>query len=422
MATGQQNLSNRFKVSGGFEAIRQEFPVLYTMIRGKPLVYLDNAATTQKPWAVINRMREFETREYATIHRGVYRLSERATENYEEVRRKTASFINAASSDEIVFTSGTTMGINLVAGSWGRKFIGKGDEILISHLEHHANIVPWQMLAEEKGAVLQVIPVDDNGDLILDEFEKLLNPKTKIVAVTHVSNAIGTINPVKDICRKARSIGAVTLVDGAQSAAHMKIDVQDIGCDFFVLSSHKMYGPTGLGILYGRKEILDQTPPFLAGGDMIEQVSFKKTTFAKPPYRFEAGTPPISQVVGFGAAIDFLEGVGMDAIELHEKTLIDYAVALISKIEGVRILGNPKDRSALVSLDIKDIHPHDAASILDSKGIAVRAGHHCAQPALERFGVNATTRASFAFYNTLEEVELLTEGLIELMELFTERE
>ena len=277
------------------------------------------------------------------------------------------------------------------------------------------------MLAEEKGAVLRVIPVDDNGDLILDEFEKLLGPKTKIVAVTHVSNAIGTINPVKEICRKARSISAVTLVDGAQAAAHMKIDVQDIGCDFYVFSAHKMYGPTGLGILYGRKEILDQTPPFLTGGDMIEQVSFNKSTFAKPPHRFEAGTPPISQVVGFGASIDFLDGIGMDAIELHEKTLLDYAVALISKIEGVKILGNPKDRGALVSFDIQDIHPHDVASILDSKAIAVRAGHHCAQPALERFGVNATTRASFSFYNTLEEVELLTQGLMDLIQLFGER-
>jgi cysteine desulfurase/selenocysteine lyase len=400
--------------------IRAEFPVLYTMVRGKPLAYLDNAATTQKPWAVINRMREFETREYATIHRGVYRLSERATEGFEDVRRKTALFINAQSSDEIVFTSGATMGINLVAGSWGRKYIGAGDEILISHLEHHANIVPWQILAEEKGAIIKVIPVNDDGDLILEEYYKLLSPKTKIVAVTHVANSIGTINPVKEICAKAKAAGAVTLVDGAQAAPHMKIDIQDIGCDFYLFSAHKMYGPTGLGILFGRREILNQTPPFLSGGDMIEQVTFKKTTFAKPPHRFEAGTPPISQVIGFGATLDFLNNIGMNTIEIHEGTIMEYATKLISNIEGVRILGAPKKKAALISFTLSNAHPHDVATILDSKGIAVRAGHHCAQPALDRFGVSATTRASFSFYNTLEEVERLVEGIVDTIELFGE--
>jgi len=401
-----------------FAKIRDQFPVLASTVRGKPLAYLDNAATTQKPWAVIDRMREFDSREYATVRRGAYRFAEQATEEFEKVRGKVALFLGAGSAKEIVFTSGATMGVNLVAGSWGRKFIGQGDEIILSNLEHHANILPWQMLAQEKGAVIKVIPVNDAGELDMEEFDRLLTDRTRLVAVTHVANSIGTINPVRTICAKARAAGAVTLVDGAQAAPHMKIDVRQIGCDFYVLSAHKMYAPSGLGVLYGRKEVLEQTPPFLTGGDMIERVTFEKSTFAPPPHRFEAGTPATTQVIGLGAAIDYLDSVGMEHIERQEKKLLDYATELVSRIESVDIVGNARDKAAIISFTLADAHPHDVATILDSEGIAVRAGHHCAQPTMDRFCVPATTRASFSFYNTFEEVERLAEGIKQATELF----
>ncbi|MDH4184855.1 MAG: cysteine desulfurase [Nitrospinota bacterium] len=414
-----ENKINR-QLSDEQARVRAEFPVLGAHSRGKPLAYLDNAATTQKPMAVIERMRQFDASEYATVRRGVYQLSERATAMAEDVRRKVALFIKASSPNEIIFTSGATMAINLVAGSWGRKFIGPGDEIILSQLEHHANIVPWQMLAEEKGAVIKVIPVDDAGELILEEYEKLFTSRTRLVAVTHVANSIGTINPVKRICGMARDAGAVTLVDGSQAAPHMAVDVGEIGCDFYLFSSHKMYGPSGLGILYGRMEVLKKTPPFLTGGDMIEQVTFEKTTFAPPPHRFEAGTPPITQIIGFGATIDFLNQVGMRFIESHEKQLLDYATRLIMNIKGVSILGAAREKAALISFVHPLAHPHDVATILDSEGIAVRAGHHCAQPTMDRFKVPATTRASFSFYNTFEEAERLAEGIQHVVELFGE--
>jgi len=404
----------------GFSEIRDQFPVLASTVRGKPLAYLDNAATTQKPWAVIDRMRLFDSSEYATVRRGAYRFAEKATEEFENVRAKVARFLNAGSPDEIVFTSGATMGVNLAAGAWGRRFIGAGDEIILSQLEHHANILPWQMLAQEKGAVIRVIPVNGAGELDMEEFDRLLSGRTKLVAVTHVANSIGTINPVRDICRKARAAGAVTLVDGAQAVPHMKIDVRDTGCDFYVLSAHKMYGPNGLGVLYGRKEILHDTPPFLTGGDMIERVTFEKSTFALPPHRFEAGTPPVTQVIGLGAAIDFLNSVGMDVIERHEKKLLDYATELLSRIAAVNIIGKAREKAAIISFTLADAHPHDVATILDSEGIAVRAGHHCAQPTMDRFNVPATTRASFSFYNTLEEVERLAKGIEQAADLFRE--
>ncbi|MDH5636902.1 MAG: cysteine desulfurase [Nitrospinota bacterium] len=401
-----------------FSKIRDQFPVLASTVRGKPLAYLDNAATTQKPWAVIDKMRDFDSREYATVRRGAYRFAEQATHEFEEVRAKVALFLKASSPEEIVFTSGATMGVNLVAGSWGRKFIGEGDEIILSHLEHHANILPWQMLAQEKGAVIKVIPVNDAGELDMEEYGRLLSSRTKLVAVNHVANSIGTINPVQTICQMAKAAGAVTLVDGAQAAPHMKIDVREIGCDFYVLSAHKMYGPSGLGVLYGRKEALERTPPFLTGGDMIERVTFEKSTFAKPPHRFEAGTPPVTQVIGLGAAIDFLSSVGMDHIEQQEKKLLDYATELVSRIETVNIIGAARDKAAIISFTLADAHPHDVATILDSEGVAVRAGHHCAQPTMDRFCVPATTRASFSFYNTFEEVERLAEGIKQATDLF----
>ncbi|MDH5511237.1 MAG: cysteine desulfurase [Nitrospinota bacterium] len=401
-----------------FSRIRNQFPVLFSSVRGLPLAYLDNAATTQKPWAVINRMSEFDSAEYATVRRGAYRLAEQATQGFEDVRGKVALFLKANSPEEIVFTSGATMGVNLVAASWGRKFIGEGDEIILSHLEHHANILPWQMLAQEKGAVIKVIPVNDIGELDMEEFDRLLSNRTKLVAVTHVSNSIGTINPVQAICAKARAAGVVTLVDGAQAAPHMNIDVRKIGCDFYVLSAHKMYGPSGLGVLYGRKETLERTPPFLTGGDMIERVTFEKSTFVKPPHRFEAGTPAVTQVIGLGAAIDFLNSVGMERIERQEKKLLDYATELVSRIETVSIIGNARHKAAIISFTLADAHPHDVATILDSEGIAVRAGHHCAQPTMDRFCVAATTRASFSFYNTFEEVERLVEGIKQATDLF----
>lgn len=400
------------------ETIRQDFPMLSAQMNGKPLAYLDNAATTQKPTSVIERVQKFESDQYATIQRGVYRISVDATEMFEDGRKKVAEFIGAGDAKEIVFTSGTTQSINLVAHSYGSKFIKRGDEIIISNIEHHANIVPWQMVCRESGAELKVIPVDDNGDLMMDKYRELLSGKTKMVAVTHVSNALGTMNPVKEIVSLAHDVGAKVLLDGAQAAPHEKIDVTDLDCDFYALSGHKMYGPTGVGVLYGKAEILESMPPYVTGGEMINYVTMEKTEFAKPPTRFEAGTPPISQVIGLAAAIDYLAAVGQDKISAYEQDLLYYATGLLEGIRGLRIIGTARRKSAIISFVLDQAHPHDVGTLLDEEGIAVRAGHHCAQPTMDRFNVPATTRASFSFYNTFAEIDRLAAAIRKVIELF----
>ncbi len=400
------------------DKVRSEFPMLSKVIRGKKLIYLDNAATTQKPWRVIHRAIQFETDEYATVRRGSYRLGEEATESYENVRSEIAKFIGAGSPEEIVFTSGATQAINLVAHSYGRKVVGEGDEIIISHMEHHANIIPWKLLCDEKGATLKVIPVNDKGELLLDEYKKLLSYKTKIVAVTHVSNALGTVNPVEKIVALAKEVGAVTLVDGAQSCAHMRVNMFNLGCDFFVFSGHKMYAPSGVGVLFGKSELLDVMPPYVTGGEMIKTVTFDKITFADPPHRFEAGTPPVSQVIGLGAAIGYLNDTGLSRIERHEKQLLNYAISTLKKIQGLRIIGDAENRAGVVSFTLDAVHPHDVVTILSEEGIAVRGGHHCAQPIMRRFGVPATVRASVGVYNTFEDIDALADGLKKAIRVF----
>lgn len=399
-------------------ALRKDFPILGRPVRGRPLVYLDNAATTQKPQCVLDAILDYYRNDNANIHRGVHELSERATEAYEAARERLRRFLNAAQAREIIFVRGATEGINLVAQSWGRMAVGPGDEIILSHLEHHSNIVPWQMLREEKGAVLRVIPVLENGELDLEAYERMLGPRTKIVAVTHVSNALGTITPVRRIIEMARSWGAAVLVDGAQAAAHLKVDVRALDCDFYVLSGHKVYGPTGIGVLYGKAERLEAMPPYQGGGDMIESVSFERTTYNTLPYKFEAGTPHIAGAVGLGAAIDYLERVGLEAVAAHEHELLDYATAALARVPGLKILGTAREKAAVISFTLDGVHPHDVGTILDQQGIAVRTGHHCAQPVMERFGVPATTRASFAMYNTREEVDALVAGLEKVREIF----
>jgi len=401
------------------EQIRKDFPVLSTKVRGKPLVYLDNGATTQKPKAVIDAVYKFESEEYATVRRGSYTLGESATVRYELVRDNVANFLNAESSKEIIFTSGATQGINLVAHSFGKKFVKEGDEIIISEMEHHANIVPWQMLCEERGAVLKVIPMNDEGELLMDEYRKMLSDKTRMVAVTHISNVLGTVNPVKEITALAHSAGAKVLIDGAQSAPHMKVDVRDIGCDFYVIAGHKMYAPSGVGALYGKYGLLEQMPPYVTGGDMIVTVGLQKSTFAKPPSRFEAGTPPISQVIGLGAAIDYLRGIGFENIEKHEHELLQYGMKLFGGIEGLRVTGTSKNKAAIISFHLESAHPHDVVTMLDQNGLCLRGGHHCAQPTMERFGVPATTRASMGVYNRKEELDLLAESIHEVIKMFS---
>jgi cysteine desulfurase / selenocysteine lyase len=398
--------------------IREDFPVLHQDINGYPLVYLDNAATTQKPQQVIRRITDFYSNEYATVRRGVYTLSAQSTIAFEQVRLKVAEFIHAPSASEIVFTRGTTEAINLVANGFGRKFIQEGDEIIISAIEHHANIVPWQQIALEQGATLKVIPVDSHGDLILEEYEKLLSDKTKIVAVNYISNALGTINPVKDIINLAHRRGIPVLIDGAQSAPHMPVDVQELDCDFYAFSSHKLYGPSGVGVLYGKMQYLEAMNPYQYGGDMIEFVTFAKTTFAKPPHKFEAGTPAIAEVIGLGAAIDYLNSVGLETIQAHENKLLAYATQALQQIDGLKIIGTAKRKAGIVSFVFDDIHPHDVGTILDQRGVAVRAGHHCAQPIMDRYDIVATTRASFGVYNTIDEVDRLVEGLQDVIKVF----
>jgi cysteine desulfurase / selenocysteine lyase len=400
------------------ERVRRDFPILSLKVNDKPLVYLDNAASAQMPLPVLDRWVRYQTHEHSNIHRAVHYLSELATAEYENARKKIRRFINAKEDREIIFTRGTTQGINLVAYSFGRAFIGAGDEIIVSALEHHSNIVPWQMLCEEKGAKLRVIPCNDAGELLQDEYSKLFSAKTKLVALTHVSNALGTVNPIAEMIAKAHAEGVPVLVDGAQAAPHLKVDVQALDCDFYAFSAHKMCGPTGFGILYGKAKWLEKMPPFEGGGDMILSVTFEKTTYNTIPYKFEAGTPPIAAAITFGAATDYLEAVGMDVIASHEHTLLEYATQRFSELRGVRIIGTAKEKAAVLSFVIEGIHPHDVGTLLNDEGVAVRTGHHCAQPVMQRFGIPATARASFAFYNTLGEVDALAEAVRKAQKFF----
>jgi cysteine desulfurase/selenocysteine lyase len=400
------------------EAVRRDFPILHQKVHGKPLVYLDNAATTQKPQTVIDATTHFYARDNSNIHRGLHALSERATAAYEGVREKVRGLINAERASEIVFTRGTTEGINLIAQTFGRRNVGSGDEVVISTMEHHSNIVPWQMLCEEKGASLRVIPINDAGELLLDEYEKMLGPRTKIVSIVHLSNALGTINPVKRMAQAAHAHGAVVVLDGAQAMAHLEVDVRDLGADFYAFSAHKMYGPTGTGVLYGRQARLEAMPPYQGGGDMISSVSFAKTTYNKVPQKFEAGTPNIAGVVGLGAAVDYLRAMDREAAAVHERDLLAHATEVLSAVPGVRLIGTAREKSSVVAFELAGVHPHDVGSILDLDGIAVRAGHHCTQPLMARYGVPATTRVSPTFYNTREEIEAVGRGLHKVIEMF----
>ena len=413
--------SSMVSVESGWdvERVRADFPVLHQTINGKPLVYLDNGASSQVPQVVIDRGSIYLEQEHSNIHRGVHYLSQRATTAYEGAREKVKRFLNARDAKECIFVRGATEGINLVMHGYGRKLIGAGDEIIISAMEHHANIVPWQMLCEEKGARLRVIPMNDAGELLLDEYDALLNERTKFVALTHVSNALGTINPIKEMIGQAHKYGVPVLIDGAQSAPHMPVDVQDLDCDFFAFSGHKVYAPTGSGIVYGKAEILEQMNPFQGGGDMIKSVTFAKTIYAELPNKFEAGTPAIASQIGLGAAIDYLNSIDREQAAVYEHELLRYATERISAIEGVRIIGTARDKASVLSFVIDDIHPHDIGTILDQEGIAVRAGHHCAQPVMQRFNIPATARASFAFYNTKEEVDILASTIEKVIEIFS---
>ncbi|MGE5325799.1 MAG: SufS family cysteine desulfurase [Deltaproteobacteria bacterium] len=398
--------------------IREDFPVLHQKVHGKPLVYLDNAATSQKPLPVIEAEKYFYENDNSNIHRGVHELSERATRAYEATRTKVQRFLNARESREIIFLRSTTEAINLVSQTYGRKNVGACGEVLITAMEHHSNIVPWQMLCEEKTAKLRVAPMNDRGELILEEFEKLITPHTRIVSVAHVSNALGTINPVKQIIEMAHRHNVPVLVDGAQAAPHRAVDVQELNCDWYAFSGHKVFGPTGIGVLYGKAKLLEAMPPFQGGGDMISSVTFEKTTYNVIPHKFEAGTPNIAGAVGLGAAIDYLNSIGLDKIAAYEEELLGYATEAISKIPGVRIIGTASEKSGVISFVMDGIHPHDAGTVLDQEGIAVRTGHHCAQPVMQRFGVPATTRASLAFYNTREEIDALVVGIHKVKEIF----
>ena len=400
------------------ERIRADFPILELEVNGKPLVYLDNAASSQMPRQVIERIVRYQTTQHANVNRGVHYLSETATFEYEEARRKVQRFINAREEREVIFTSGTTDAINLIAHGYGRKFIGAGDEIILTTLEHHSNIVPWQMLAEEKGAKIRVVPVDDAGELLLDGYEKLFNARTKFVGVMHVSNALGTINPIKRMIAFAHARGVPVLVDGAQAVPHLPVDVQDLDADFYAFSGHKMCGPTGIGILHGKASQLERMQPYKGGGDMILSVTFEKTTYNTLPHLFEAGTPPIAGAVGLGAAVDYLSTIGMEAIAAHEHALLDYATAQLARIDGVRILGTAGHKASVLSFTIDGVHPHDVGTLLNQDGIAVRTGHHCAQPVMQRFRVAATTRASFALYNTMAEVDALVAGIRNVQKVF----
>ena len=400
------------------EKIRADFPILAETIRNKPLVYLDNAATCQKPQSVIDSLVHVYAHEYANVHRGVHTLSVRATDKYESTREKVRSFINAASDKEIIFVRGTTEAINLVAQSYGRANFKAGDEILISAMEHHSNIVPWQMLCEQTGAVLKVIPMTTQGELIYEEFERLLTPKTKLLAVVHMSNALGTINPVKRMIDAAHALDVPVLIDGAQAIPHMSVDVQALDCDFYVFSGHKLYGPAGIGVLYGKQALLEAMPPYHGGGDMIKRVTFEKSEYAGLPNKFEAGTPSIADGIALGAAIDYLTAVGMDTIAAYEAELLAYATEQAKQIKGLKLIGEAAEKGAILSFVLDHIHPHDIGTMLDSLGIAIRAGHHCAMPVMDFYEVPATARASFAMYNTKQEIDFLMQGIQSLIEVF----
>jgi cysteine desulfurase / selenocysteine lyase len=398
--------------------IRQDFPIFQQPVNGKPLIYLDNAATTQKPRAVIEAIIRFYTQECASVHRSAYFLGEQATELFENTRRKVCHFINAASPREVVFVRGATEAINMVCQTYGRAHVEAGDEILVSVMEHHSNIVPWQMLCEAKGANLRVVPISPAGEIIVERYEKLLGPKTRLVAMTHVSNALGTVNPVKEIVRLAHRQNVPVLVDGAQSVPHMPVDVQAIDCDFFVFSGHKMYGPTGIGILYGKEKLLDAMPPYQGGGDMIRSVTFKKTLYSELPYKFEAGTPNVAGAIGLGAAVDYLESIGMDNISAYEQDLLRYSTQALETVEQLRIIGNAEEKAGAISFVIDSVHPHDIGTILNKEGIAIRTGHHCAQPVMDFFQIPSTARISFGLYNTREDIAALLDGLKKAKEVF----
>ncbi len=399
--------------------IREDFPVLQQMVNGKPLVYLDNAATSQKPQSVIDTLVHYYSADNSNVHRGVHTLSQRATEDYDAARSKARQFLNAASDQEIIFVKGTTDGINLVAHSYGRQHLGPGDEIIISTMEHHSNIIPWQVLCQEKGAHLRVIPINDAGELLFDEYERLLTPRTKLVSITHVSNVLGTINPIEQIVEMAHSRGVPVLVDGAQAVPHMAVDVRKLGCDFYVFSGHKVCGPTGIGVLYGKSDLLEAMPPYQLGSEMIKSVTFERTIYNDLPYKFEPGTPHIAGAIGLGAAISYISDIGMDRIFAYESELLRYGTERLSAIGGLTLIGTAAKKGSVLSFVMDGVHPHDIGTILDAEGIAIRTGHHCAQPLMDRFGVPATARASLAFYNTKEEIDVLVKGIDRVIEVFS---
>jgi len=400
------------------ETVRRDFPILREKVRGKGLVYLDNAATSQKPQQVVDAITRYYQRGNANIHRGVHFLSEHATEEHEAARQAVQRFVNAARLEEIIFVRGTTEAINLVAQTYGKRNVQAGDEVLISAMEHHSNIVPWQILCEQQGAKLRIIPINDQGELLVDEFQKLLGSRTRMVALAHVSNALGTINPIREVVKMAHSRNVPVLVDGAQAVPHIKVDVRDLDCDFYAFSSHKMYGPMGMGVLYGKFSLLNAMPPYQGGGDMIRSVTFEKTTYNQLPYKFEAGTPDVAGAIGLGAAINYLNVLGIENIAAHEHELLAYATAGLSKVPGIRVVGNAREKAAVLSFVMEGVHPHDIGTILDQEGIAVRTGHHCAQPIMQRFGIPATVRASFGLYNTRSEVDALMAGIEKVREVF----
>ena len=407
--------------AAGFDAekLRADFPILSREVNGKPLVYLDNAATSQKPQVVIDTLVHYYTSLNSNVHRGVHTLSQLATDDYEGARSKIRQLLNAADDCEIIYTGGTTEGINLVAHTYGRQNIGPGDEIIISNMEHHSNIVPWQMLCEERGAVLRVVPIDDSGVLLLDEYERLLSPRTRLVSITHVSNALGTIQPVERIIELAHQAGAVALLDGAQAVQHLRVDVRQLDCDFYVFSGHKLFGPTGTGVLYGKAELLEAMPPFHGGGEMIKSVTFEKTLYNDLPYKFEAGTPNIAGMIGLGAAVDYVQGVGYENFAAYESELLEYGARALSSIQGVRIIGTAPHKAGVLSFVLDGVHPHDIGTILDAEGVAIRTGHHCAQPVMARLQIPATARASVAMYSTKADIDALVRGLDRVLEIFS---
>ena len=400
------------------DSVRGDFPIFERAVRGERLVFLDSAASAQKPSQVISSIRECYESQYANVHRGVYWLSEKTTEAFDNARKKVGAFLNAPNNSEIVFVRGATEGINLVASSYGGEFLQAGDEVVITHMEHHSNIVPWQILRDQKGIILKVAPIQDDGSIDLENFGSILGPKTKFVSITHVANALGTVVPVQEICNMAHSVGARVLIDGCQAVPHSEVDVQELGCDFYVFSGHKLYGPSGIGVLYGKEELLHKMPPYQGGGDMIESVTFEKTSFADPPQRFEAGTPNISGAIGLGAAVDYVLSVGLAKIAAHEADVLDYATECLSARNDIRIIGTASNKASVLSFVIEGVHPHDVGTILDQEGIAVRTGHHCAQPVMDRFGVPSTTRASLGMYNGRDDIDALMGGLERVKEIF----